>query len=73
MAQHMAKTYGIYKLQSSCVGFGNSRFVKILAPHLGGTFTTVPSGSDLLTTFKKISVADQDSWPRRRRDRQRQL
>ncbi|KDO27333.1 hypothetical protein SPRG_07580 [Saprolegnia parasitica CBS 223.65] len=56
---HIAKTYNIYRLQSSCVGFGDSKAgpLKTLASHLGGTFTKAQSDSDLLAAFKKISVA----------------
>ncbi|OQS00824.1 hypothetical protein ACHHYP_02402 [Achlya hypogyna] len=58
-AQHIAKTYAIYNLQSSCVGFGDSNFAHLqsLATCLGGTFKTAKSDSDLLTTFKDISIA----------------
>ncbi|EQC38123.1 hypothetical protein SDRG_04553 [Saprolegnia diclina VS20] len=59
-AQSIAKTYSIYNLQSSCVGFGDSSFahLKNLATHLGGKFLKAATGAELLTTFEEISVPD---------------
>ena len=59
LAQRIASEFAKYRLQSSCVGFGHSNFIALrtLATHLQGTYTTAVSDTDLLTTFKDISVA----------------
>ncbi|KDO24160.1 hypothetical protein SPRG_10588 [Saprolegnia parasitica CBS 223.65] len=58
LAQRIASDFAKYQLQSSCVGFGHSNFtaLRTLATHLQGTYTTAVSDTDLLTTFKDISV-----------------